>query len=270
VAGIAPVRTRVCPRCDTEKDASEFYRSNKTKDGLSSACKVCNSAYIKKRNIYEVSVTESKCIGCGLIKPASEFGKTRGRKCGLKGRCKPCEKIDIRRRLSGVVRVTIDTEKKCRDCGEVKPINLFYNMRAKVDGKGSVCKPCMAIRNDKTKSTLRGYARYKIYHAKKYSDKIGREFSITFHDVLELWELQKGLCYYTGTPMMHVMNGGEDYIDWDGMSIDRIDSSRGYTRDNIVLCKLIANLSKSNMTQAQYFDLCEQVVSLHGNRVTRD
>jgi hypothetical protein len=29
-------------------------------------------------------------------------------------------------------------------------------------------------------------------------------------------------------------------------------------------------LSKSNMTQAQYFDLCEQVVSLHGNRVTRD
>lgn len=267
MAEIVTPDRKVCPDCETEKDASEFYRnrSSRARDGLSYHCKSCNSTYLKKR-VFLVSVSESKCIECQLTKQASEFGRASSRKCGLKARCKPCEKIGIQRRLAGIIRTTDLTEKKCIDCGEVKPIESFHNTRVRVDGKSSVCKPCIAVRNDKAKSTVRGYARYKIYHAKKYSDRIGRKFSITFHDVLELWELQRGLCYYTGTQMMHVMNGGDDYIDWDGMSIDRIDSSRGYTRDNIVLCKLIANLSKSNMTQSQYFDLCQQVVDLHGNR----
>jgi len=40
---------KYCPRCRTTRLASEFYKNNKHKSGLSSYCKVCNSSYSKHK-----------------------------------------------------------------------------------------------------------------------------------------------------------------------------------------------------------------------------
>src|SRR6185437_11570417 len=41
--------TKQCPKCGFIKAASEFYKSNHTKDGLFGMCKRCNYEYMKPR-----------------------------------------------------------------------------------------------------------------------------------------------------------------------------------------------------------------------------
>lgn len=48
---------KVCSKCSTEKLASEFYTSTRTKDGLQSRCKQCNKTdheqhYVKDKQKY--------------------------------------------------------------------------------------------------------------------------------------------------------------------------------------------------------------------------
>lgn len=73
-------------------------------------------------------------------------------------------------------------------------------------------------------SNCRNNARYRL--------KLGRTeagvFDITYKDVMDLWNSQNGRCYYSGIPLNYDKN------EWR-ISIDRIDTSKGYTRDNIVL-----------------------------------
>jgi hypothetical protein len=39
-----------CPKCNEDKDESEFYKSNKNKDGLYCYCKSCHKAVKEKSN----------------------------------------------------------------------------------------------------------------------------------------------------------------------------------------------------------------------------
>ena len=65
------------------------------------------------------------------------------------------------------------------------------------------------------------------------------EITITIDDLKELWEIQKGKCYWLGIDMSL-----EDLFKSNSpfsVSVDRLDSSRGYHRDNIVLTTRFAN-----------------------------
>ncbi len=65
------------------------------------------------------------------------------------------------------------------------------------------------------------------------------KISIKVDDLLKLYKQQKGLCALTHVPMKYCPN------NLKSMSIDRIDSSIGYTKDNIQLvCKWV-NLAKN-------------------------
>lgn len=58
----------------------------------------------------------------------------------------------------------------------------------------------------------------------------------------ELYNKQKGRCYYTGVEMALL---SEKKMDPFLMSIDRQDSSKGYIEGNIVLCCLGINYLKN-------------------------
>lgn len=76
-------------------------------------------------------------------------------------------------------------------------------------------------------------------HAIEYrSSKRGLESTITRGDVTQLLALQQGKCAYTGLPL------NSDAFMFKP-SIDRIDSSRGYTRDNVAIVCLSINYAKS-------------------------
>jgi hypothetical protein len=79
----------------------------------------------------------------------------------------------------------------------------------------------------------------------------GIEFNLDEHMIEKLWIIQKGLCAYTGQPMTLFQN-----IDGvpckTNVSVDRIDSSKGYTHDNIILCRTDVNISKGEWSRNEH------------------
>jgi hypothetical protein len=53
-----------------------------------------------------------------------------------------------------------------------------------------------------------------------------------------LWEKQKGLCALTGIPMTYKFYEGRVNTN---LSVDRIDSAKGYSKDNVQLVCMAAN-----------------------------
>ena len=59
-----------------------------------------------------------------------------------------------------------------------------------------------------------------------------------------LWVKQGMLCYYTGIKMELTGYHTTPYA----MTVDRLDSSKGYIRDNMVLCLAVINRIKQDLT----------------------
>ena len=82
-----------------------------------------------------------------------------------------------------------------------------------------------------------------------------RVCTITYDDLLMLCEAQKGLCALTGYTMSYTTG------DQLKVSIDRIDSSKGYTVDNIQLVCRLAYRAKSNIDSEQFINMCRAIAS---------
>jgi len=71
------------------------------------------------------------------------------------------------------------------------------------------------------------------------------EFTITKQFLIDIYKYQKGNCFYTDTPMTLTTGEGRNP---NGISLDRIDPSKGYSKENVVLCTSRFNTIKSNMS----------------------
>lgn len=84
----------------------------------------------------------------------------------------------------------------------------------------------------------------------------GIEWKLTIDDVDTLFDQQKGLCTYTGLPMSstgsQAVYSAKLTKDPLTLSIDRRDSSGGYTLDNVVLCCRFVNLAKSEYPDTDF------------------
>lgn len=71
--------------------------------------------------------------------------------------------------------------------------------------------------------------------AKLRSKKKKLDFNLTLLDLCNLYDKQNGRCYYSGLAMVLRFRSS---IKKDPLliSLDRKDSSKGYTKDNVVLC----------------------------------
>lgn len=80
--------SKICAKCEIEKDLSDFYTNNKAKDGKCARCISCMSR--KKEVSYEDTISKV-CNTCNIRKDLSEFYKGDC-KLGVRNRCKECEK----------------------------------------------------------------------------------------------------------------------------------------------------------------------------------
>ena len=80
---------------------------------------------------------------------------------------------------------------------------------------------------------------------------------ITREEFYELWKQHKKryggwFCAYTGKPMTHTRSMNESMSNRikvkSNMSVDRIDSDKGYTKDNIVFCTWAFNDRKGSIS----------------------
>lgn len=118
------------------------------------------------------------------------------------------------------------------------------------------CKTCYIQQRKNTKtSSIHGRLRETLNNAKESSRTKRREINISLKNLVALWEKQKGRCFYSGIQM--TFDGVDKYRT---VSLDRIDSSKGYVGDNIVLCCAIVNVMKNNLPVESFVALCENIV----------
>jgi hypothetical protein len=163
-------------------------------------------------------------------------------------------------------------EKICIMCKQTKPISsAFYKNGVKKDGSpryNSWCKECRLKTAkvtyhegnkyyssilDKRSKTPRHYLSYILSKAKKRKD-----CTLTLDELDEMYHTQNGLCALTGRVMTY--RSGEKNV----MSIDRIDSTKTYTKDNVQLVCKEANILKWNLTKEELISLCKEVIAYNG------
>lgn len=120
-------------------------------------------------------------------------------------------------------------EKECRRCNS---LFIFFS------DTQFLCKDCLQevksgdFEVDRIISNLVRYSRNSAKRRNIYYD-------LDFDIILNLYNSQQGKCYYTGLDLKDYSIGEKDCP-----SIDRIDSTKGYTKDNIVICKGWATIMK--------------------------
>lgn len=73
----------------------------------------------------------------------------------------------------------------------------------------------------------------------------------------ELYKKQRGLCAISGVEMTYEQRGGRCPSN---ISLDRIDSSKGYTKDNVQLVCHIVNTMKMQYSVKELVFWCTKIV----------
>lgn len=133
-----------------------------------------------------------------------------------------------------------DVVKTCRVCGETKLLVEFYI-------KHNECKAC----------TIQAVAKSRVGYVPLFERNIQsrlknlctkaklrtKEFSLTPDDLNVIWEKQEGRCAYTKLPLLATAN------QFNTVSLDRVDSSKGYVVGNIQLVCAAINKMKQEYTE---------------------
>jgi hypothetical protein len=106
-------------------------------------------------------------------------------------------------------------------------------------------------------SPFRGHLKNIRMHCKKSS----KENTLTLQELKAQWERQAGICVYTGWPMKNPQSTSHILPHTiDRASVDRIDSSKGYTKDNIQFVCVIAQYAKHSFSENELLSFCRAVV----------
>lgn len=152
-----------------------------------------------------------------------------------------------------------DGARTCSKCGDAFPpsTEYFFRHSQRSDGLHSWCKPC--CKDGSRRSIQKRYSSFEgriptfLTSCRNAAKKRGNEFSLTREDFLRMWELQQGVCAYTGWPLELGPNTPFS------VSVERIDSKIGYTDKNTVLVCRVVNTMKSDIAPELFYEACRAV-----------
>lgn len=161
--------------------------------------------------------------------------------------------------------------RKCRLCRQVKVLNeKNFVKRETKNGYRGRCRVCHnkygRDKQEMTKNELAVSRKYRLKYRKEKpleqllktvkgnAKRVGREFTIKIEDLYELWKIQDGNCFFTNRKMDYELG------DKTSVSIDRLDSSIGYIKSNIVLCQSKVNVVKNDLTIEELKTFCQEVL----------
>lgn len=155
-------------------------------------------------------------------------------------------------------------ELACPSCGKGREFQTKSAMN-RAEKKGTSCFSCRTAANNKkrigtkTKEKNPAWKGYKdvpgrvISKLKRDAEKRGIDFKITLEDIQEKYEQQHHCCALTGIPVLFGMNA----------SVDRIDSEKDYTKDNIQVVLSVVNIMKRDIPEDLFIMLCKAVAERH-------
>lgn len=187
-----------------------------------------------------------RCSKCSEWKELAQFYRTPRSSTGFKSECKVCST-----RATGSQRKIVDGKQFCRPCGNWKPEEEFEKNKRCSNGRNSRCRQCATKKtNEYISRTLGAYlkdlsnrnrATRRWRRSNRGKRHLWSDTCITPEYLRGLYDAQDGKCAITGIEMTHVR--GVDDLSRN-ISIDRIDSSKGYVHGNVQLVCKIVNLMK--------------------------
>jgi hypothetical protein len=105
-------------------------------------------------------------------------------------------------------------------------------------------------------STERRMFRKALQGARRRARKKNLPFCLDIPTIREIYLKQDGNCFYSGIKMNIVKQKNDRLHDEYKMTIDCVEPSSGYIKDNVVLCLYCINSFKQRMKKDQMFDIC--------------
>ena len=158
-------------------------------------------------------------------------------------------------------------DKVCSGCKRLLPIQAYYEyapLKPTHSARhSSRCRSCInserRIENAKGAGIPKTLSpQYYLNHLRLKAKTRKGSINVTTKDLIALWEAQGGKCALTGWSMTMTRRVG---IVRTNASIDRIDSLKGYTLDNIQLVCVAANKAKFDLSHDEFVKLCKSVVA---------
>jgi hypothetical protein len=152
----------------------------------------------------------------------------------------------------------METHKTCKICNTTKPIKEFYQSQRTLK-----CKICSLEISRKYKKEKRKDIEFRKIEADKQKERRvrlwqntlihdsknrGVEHTLTISNINELFQKQNGLCYWFNVPLIP----SNDSKHPQQPSLDRLDRSKGYTKDNVVLTCYSANIGRNETTVEEW------------------
>lgn len=167
--------------------------------------------------------------------------------------------------------------KQCCECQQWKPISSFHLMNN--GATTSIrCKPCgfktlrawghankdkVLLAQRRRRNDLHKKLKVLLVAARSRAKANGIPFDLTADHVFNLWETQKGLCFYTDEPMTNINGRGKSDTN---VSLDRMNPILGYTQGNVVLCQRKINTIKQDLTADEFYSLAERILAIRDKR----
>lgn len=165
-----------------------------------------------------------RCTGCKKELPISNYNKDRSLKTGYKPKCRGCTK-----KAGKKYRKTVSYKSK---------LPLYATKKREIRGSDPIKK----------------WVDTAYYNAKRRAKCNNLEFSLTRE---WLYENLVAVCPLLGTLLVYNGNKPSDA----SASIDRKDSTGGYTPDNCRVISLRANRIKNNATQEELQRIAESLLN---------
>lgn len=220
---------------------------------------------MKIKTIY----AEITCLECETSFPTSErCFKDRQPYCrsciAKKAQEKRIQTLEENRNLKNSI-----PEKICKKCKILKKIEEFEIARFKNKNRPEyirhICRAC----NDQSKREYYQYKKdnnialslnksYDKYLKSLYNKIFNRNkiATITFNDLLDIYNKQEGKCNLTGEILTFDKNN-----QLTNISIDRIDSNIGYEKGNVQLVCHYVNIMKWNKSVDELKIWCEKILN---------
>ena len=209
----------------------------------------------------EKEETHQTCSECRMLKPLYEFHHESNRR---RRECKDCR--NKAKRNLNYTRITEGT-KLCHICGDTKDVSSFYADKRDKDGLRASCKNCKNFHEYERLSTFDRFINNLLTgietHSKKHDPPL--DITIAKQTITDLYNKHNGLCAGTGIKMTHIRKYTPDQVEkitrehYYNISVDRIDSRKGYIAENVQLVCAGYNLMKLDMIESEFIQWCRWV-----------
>ena len=178
---------------------------------------------------------------------------------------------EIKRKEKQKILLNSNGDLLCNTCKKYKNMNDFNRTKSFIDRfqREYSCKECNYKRKQKANfesgENIPAFIR-KAFNSCKYryskSNK-NLNFDITVEDIFNKIKEQNGNCAILGIKMTYFRVRGKIHTN---MSVDRIDSSKGYIKSNIQLTCHIANIMKMDLSMKDLIKYSKLIIKNNKNK----